>query len=98
MRVDFHKIEESICKYVGNQNICGGLRIILCSIEGFVCKIYIHVSLSNVSHLEGIHDGYCRRGEQTDAMGWLELGLMDAVGIGAGWCVELRTRRTQTHT
>ena len=40
----------------------------------------------------------CRRGELTDAMGWLKLGLMDAVGTGEGWCVELHTRKTQKHT
>ena len=28
--------------------------------------------------------GSCRRGEQTDAMGWLELGPMDAGGIRGG--------------
>ena len=40
----------------------------------------------------------CRRGKWTDAMGWLELGAMDAVGTGEGWSVELRTWKTQGHT
>ena len=39
-----------------------------------------------------------RRGELIDAMGWLELGPMDAVGTGEGLCVGLRTQRTRTHT
>ena len=43
-------------------------------------------------------DANCRRGEQTDAMGWLMLGPMDTVGTGEGLCVGLRTQRTRTHT
>ena len=39
-----------------------------------------------------------RRGEQTDAIGWLKLGPIDAGGTGEGWCVGLRTRNTRTHT
>ena len=39
-----------------------------------------------------------RRGEQTDAMGRLKLGPMDAVRTGEGLCAGLRTQRTQTHT
>ena len=30
--------------------------------------------------------------------GRLKLGPMDAVGTGEGWCVELHTRKAQTHT
>ena len=40
----------------------------------------------------------CRRGEQTDAIGWLKLGPMDAVGTGEGLCAGLCTQRTQTQT
>ena len=40
----------------------------------------------------------CRRGEQTDAMGRLTLGPMDADGTREGLCVEIHTNsHTRAH-